>query len=100
MAATTTRRPIAGSALLLAVLALAAGPAHAGVPRVCIHPDYDPVLCRVEKEADLLDVLPSARIRALERQRHDLERVVPLQDAERNRLLERIREALEPTPER
>lgn len=72
------------------------GAAQAGVPRSCIHPSYDPIECKRDMQRGYLDVLPLARIRALEAQRSELEAiVVPVQDAERNQLLEDILDALQ-----
>ncbi len=63
--------------------------AYAGVPRACLHRSYDPIECsrgmRLERR------LPSAQRRWLARQRAEFERIiVPLQDEQRNRLLEEI----------
>lgn len=79
---------LAGAALL--------GPAagRADVPRACVHPRYDPIACARETRQVHRDVLPLARLRALDAQRPELAGEVPLQDAERNALLEAIRDAL------
>ncbi len=62
--------------------------AHAGVPRACIHSSYGPIECSRQMQLERNDVLPSARVRRLERLRlEDQQIVVPLQAAERNRLL-------------
>jgi hypothetical protein len=81
---------------LLASTALL-GPAtgRADVPRACVHPRYDPIACARETREVHRDVLPLARLRALDAQRPRLAEEVPLQDAERNALLEAIRDALE-----
>lgn len=72
------------------------GAAQAGVPRSCIHPTYDPIECKRDMYREYLDVLPLARIRALEAQRPELEAiVVPTQDAQRNQLLQDILEAVQ-----
>ena len=74
---------------------VAAGAAHSGVPRACIHPVSDPVECTRVKSLERYDVLGSARIRELRlRESVYQEKVVPIQDAERNRLLKEIRNAL------
>ncbi len=80
---------------LLAGAALLVPEAGRGdVPRSCVHPRYDPIDCARETRETHRDVLPLARLRALDAQRPQLAGEVPLQDAERNALLEAIREAL------
>ncbi len=65
--------------------------AYAGVPRACIHSSYGPIECSRQMQLERNDVLPSARVRRLEQLRiEDQQIVVPLQGAERNRLLEEI----------
>ncbi len=65
--------------------------AYAGVPRACIHSSYGPIECSRQMQLERNDVLPSARVRRLQRLRlEDQQIVVPLQAAERNRLLEEI----------
>ncbi len=65
--------------------------AYAGVPRACIHSSYGPIECSRQMQLERNDVLPSARVRRLERLRiEDEQIVVPLQAAERNRLLEEM----------
>ncbi len=65
--------------------------AYAGVPRACIHSSYGPIECSRQMQLERNDVLPSARVRQLERLRiEDEQIVVPLQAAERNRLLEEM----------
>ncbi len=65
--------------------------AYAGVPRACIHSSYGPIECSRQMQLERNDVLPSARVRRLQRLRlEDQQIVVPLQGAERNRLLEEI----------
>ena len=65
--------------------------AYAGVPRACIHSNYGPIECSRQMQLERNDVLPSARVRRLERLRiEDEQIVVPLQAAERNRLLEEM----------
>ncbi len=65
--------------------------AYAGVPRACIHSSYGPIECSRQMQLERNDVLPSARVRRLERLRiEDQQIVVPLQAAERNRLLGEI----------
>jgi hypothetical protein len=66
-----------GVALLLAA-GLGAPAARAGVPAACIHPQVDPLECPRQTRRLLLEVLPSARVRALEKQRRELERTSPL----------------------
>ena len=68
---------------------LAPAVAYAGVPRACLHRSYDPIECsrgmRLERR------LPSAQRRLLVRRWAEFERItMPLQDEERNRLLEEI----------
>ena len=72
----------------------------ADVPRACVHPVADPIRCAEQTRAEHHDLLPTARLRALEAQRRRLERRIPLQDAERNALLLEIREVLEGTADR
>ncbi|MDH3284773.1 MAG: hypothetical protein OEQ13_08525 [Acidobacteriota bacterium] len=79
---------------LLLVAGLRAPTARAGVPRACIHPQADPIECPAETRRVLLRVLPASRVRALARQRIELERTAPLQDRERNELIEQIRDRL------
>jgi hypothetical protein len=56
---------------------------------------YDAIACARETRLEHQDVLPSARLRALQRQRRMLERrAAPQEDAERNRLLREIRDIL------
>ncbi len=75
---------------------LAPAVAYAGVPRACIHSSYDPIECSRQMQLERNDVLPSARVRLLARQRIEYEQiVVPIQDAERNRLLEEMLELRE-----
>ncbi len=70
--------------------------AYAGVPRACIHSSYGPIECSRQMQLERNDVLPSARVRLLARQRIEYEQiVVPIQDAERNRLLEEMLELRE-----
>lgn len=84
-------------AFLIAAHALAPAVASAGVPRSCVHPNNDPIECPRETRLEHLDVLPSARLRVLQSQRPVLERtVVPVQDQERNTLLEQIRDRAPP----
>lgn len=65
--------------------------AYAGVPRACIHSSYGPIECSRQMQLERNDVLPSARVRQLERLRlEDEQIVVPLQAAERNRLLKEM----------
>lgn len=96
------RRPMrvrAPALFLFALCALAAPVAHAGVPRACVYMTFDPILCKQAYAEERLDVLPSARVRVLERQRRSHRRVVvPVQDAERNALLEQIRDAAREAP--
>ncbi len=82
------------STLLILGLLLAALPAGADVPDSCVHPQVDPLLCAVETRLVHYDVLPSARVRALERLYERLAREAPLQDLERNLLLEEILETI------
>ena len=79
-----------GFALLLATQAFLPSPAHAGVPRSCIHPRADAIQCPRDTRRVLLDVIPSARRNALRAQRPALERTVELQSLERNEILEQI----------
>ncbi len=75
--------------------------AYAGVPRACIHSSYGPIECSRQMQLERNDVLPSARVRRLERQRIEYEQiVVPLQDAERDRLLEEMLSELRELRER
>ena len=85
----------AGALILLVTPVVAPEVARAGVPRSCIHPTYDPLACPRDTRLVQLDVLPSARVRVLRRQASELEEtVVPVQDRERNILLEQILEHL------
>lgn len=77
--------------LLLAAQLVAPGSAQAGVPRSCIHPRADPIRCPIDTRRVGWSVIPLQRQKALEKQRQELERVAPLQDRERNRLLDAIR---------
>ncbi len=91
----SSRFSILASLICLAILSagqmLAPAVAYAGVPRACIHSSYGPIECSREMQLERNDVLPSARVRRLERQRIEYEQiVVPLQDAERDRLLEEM----------
>ncbi len=80
-----------GLSLCVVAPVLAPQPAHAGVPRSCMARSYDPIRCPRETRQASRDVLGTARILQLERQREELARiVVPLQDAERNRLLREV----------
>jgi hypothetical protein len=89
------------AAFALASLGLGATPAQAGVPRSCIDDSYDPIACKRDTRRVYREVLPSARLRVLETQRPGLERVIPLEDAERNLLLEeRCDEPRDPGPRR
>ena len=75
--------------------------AYAGVPRACIHSSYGPIECSREMQLERNDVLPSARVRRLERLRLEYEQiVVPLQAAEQNRLLEEMLSELRELRER
>jgi hypothetical protein len=82
--------------LLLGVRALVPSLAHADVPRSCVHTSYDPIECPRETRLVHRDVLPSARLKALDEQRRRIERAIPLQEEERQILLEEIRDALRP----
>lgn len=85
----------AGVALLLVAQLVAPVVARAGVPRSCIHPTYDPLACPRDTRLVQLEVLPWTRVRVLQRQAPELEEtVVPVQDRERNILLEQILERL------
>ena len=77
------------AAVLLLGCGLAPG-AEAGVPRSCVHPNIDRMACIRDTAAVRDRVLPSARLRALERERARLERLAPREDRQRNRLLRRI----------
>ena len=80
---------------------LAPAVAYAGVPRACIHSSYGPIECSRQMQLERNDVLPSARVRRLERLRiEDEQIVVPLQGAERNRLLEEMLSELRELRER
>ena len=86
-----TLASLAGLGVLSVGQMLAPAVAHAGVPRACIHPSSDPIECTRQMRLERNDVLPSARVRRLKRQRVEYEQiVVPFQDAERDRLLEEI----------
>ena len=85
---------LSGIVFLVAASALSPAAAHAGVPRSCIYPNSDALACPRDTRLVTLDVLPSARVRALKQQRAQRERVAPLQDGERNHLLEGIRDEL------
>ncbi len=96
---------ILASLICLAILSagqmLAPAVAYAGVPRACIHSSYGPIECSRQMQLERNDVLPSARVRRLERQRIEYEQiVVPLQDAERDRLLEEMLSELRELRER
>lgn len=83
-----TRLAAASTALGLALWALGAPPpAGADVPRACVHPRSDPIECPRQWRREYRDVLPLARLRALEAQRPRLRRVAPREDRVRNRLL-------------
>ncbi len=87
--------PFAVRALLLAgSLLMLAGPAGAGVPRACVHPQADRLRCAMETRREHLDLLPTQRLRELRQQFERLAAEAPLQDLERNLLLEDIREIL------
>ena len=60
-------------AVWLAAGAFVPEEAQAGVPRSCIHPHFDPIDCARETRTLHRKVLPSARVRALERQRSRLQ---------------------------
>ena len=79
---------------VVGAVSLAPAAAFAGVPRACVEPDNNPIQCPREWRRGHLKVLSSARIRALERQRAELERQGPLQAEERNQLLWDIRDTL------
>ncbi len=75
--------------------------AYAGVPRACIHSSYGPIECSREMQLERNDVLPSARVRRLQRLRIEGQQiVVPLQAAEQNRLLEEMLSELRELRER
>ncbi len=75
--------------------------AYAGVPRACIHSSYGPIECSRQMQLERNDVLPSARVRRLQRLRiEDQQIVVPLQAAEQNRLLEEMLSELRELRER
>lgn len=88
--------------LVAGVQVLAPPVAHGGVPRSCVWPRSDPIACPSETRLVSHEVLSSARLRELEKQERELQEVVvPVQDAERNRILEDIRdEARYPAPRR
>ncbi len=80
---------------------LAPAVAYAGVPRACIHSGYGPIECSRQMQLERNDVLPSARVRRLERLRLEYEQiVVPLQAAEQNRLLQEMLSELRELRER
>ncbi len=96
---------ILASLICLAILSagqmLAPAVAYAGVPRACSHSSYGPIECSRQMQLERNDVLPSARVRRLERQRIEYEQiVVPLQAAEQNRLLEEMLSELRELRER
>ncbi len=64
---------LAAGGLLVSAWAAAPGAARAGVPRVCTQMAYDPLECPRALRAQHRKVLPTARLRALERQREALE---------------------------
>jgi hypothetical protein len=82
------------AALWLAGPAGSPAPARGGVPSSCIHPQADPIRCPRDTRLVTERVMPAARLRALRRQRPELERVAPREDRQRNRTLEQIREEL------
>jgi hypothetical protein len=83
-----------GIVFLLTAPLLGASVARAGVPRSCIHPNADPIECPRDTRRVMREVLPSARVRELQKQRPELERTVPLQAEERNEILREIRRML------
>ncbi len=86
-----TLASLAGLGVLFLGQLLAPVVAYAGVPRACIHSSYGPLECSRQMRLERNDVLPSARVRRLERQRLEFEQsAVPIQDEERNRLLKEI----------
>ena len=101
----SSRFSILASLICLAILStgqmLVPAVAYAGVPRACIHSSYGPIECSRQMQLERNDVLPSARVRRLERLRLEYEQiVVPLQGAERNRLLEEMLSELRELRER
>ncbi len=91
----SSRFSILASLICLAILSagqmLAPAVAYAGVPRACIHSSSGPIECSRQMQLERNGVLPSARVRRLERLRIEYEQiVVPLQGAERNQLLEEM----------
>ena len=95
MRATAALLPFAAAVALAASL-LPGAAARADVPRACVreHPAYDREACALAMRDERRDVLPLARQHTLDAERERQVREMPLQDAERNRLLREIRDAL------
>ena len=76
-------------AILGLVFGLAAPPdARAGVPRACNRPQAEPLACARATREVTHRVMPAARVRALRARRGLYERVVPVEDRQRNRALD------------
>lgn len=89
------RSVLVGLATVIIVAGLAPANSLAGVPRACVHPRASAIECTLAEREQRLDVLPAARVRELRRQQIEFEAEIPLEDAERNRLLREIRDSLE-----